>query len=272
VAITINSNPSTSTIFGNATPNCNATGQIYSVTNSTGSNYAWSVPSGAVITSGATGPNNSSITVDFSNSNGNISVIETDINGCVGTQQDLAIALVGCGCLVNIPDALFKNALVTNLAINTNADTEIQCTEASAFNGTINVDGLGINDLSGIEAFTSLSQLFCNNNNLTTIDVSANTALTRFQCVNNQLTAIDVSSNILFFLNKHKIPYLCFFGPLLKHIKNLPVLFVIKLHSPDLSNTRVDDIDKKFKLYVLISILFFSFKLSKIALLLIKNI
>ncbi len=35
-------------------------------------------------------------------------------------------------CVVNIPDANFKAALVANTAINTNGDTEIQCSEASS--------------------------------------------------------------------------------------------------------------------------------------------
>ena len=39
---------------------------------------------------------------------------------------------------VNIPDANFKAYLVGNTLINTNADTEIQQSEATAFTGTIN--------------------------------------------------------------------------------------------------------------------------------------
>ena len=40
-------------------------------------------------------------------------------------------------CTVNIPDTNFKANLVANTAINTNGDTEIQCSEASAFTGTM---------------------------------------------------------------------------------------------------------------------------------------
>ncbi|MDY8137856.1 leucine-rich repeat domain-containing protein [Aquimarina sp. 2201CG5-10] len=98
-------------------------------------------------------------------------------------------------CVVNIPDANFKNRLVGNTAINTNGDTEIQCSEASAFTGTLHVSGANITDLTGIEAFTALTELFCFSNQLTSIDVSSNTALTRLVCFGNQLTSIDVSSN-----------------------------------------------------------------------------
>ena len=38
---------------------------------------------------------------------------------------------------VNIPDANFKSYLIGNTAINTNADTVIQVSEATAFTGTI---------------------------------------------------------------------------------------------------------------------------------------
>lgn len=60
---------------------------------------------------------------------------------------------------VNIPDANFKAYLVGNSAINTNADTEIQVSEAMAFTGNIFASNLGITDLTGVEAFTSLDGL-----------------------------------------------------------------------------------------------------------------
>ena len=101
---------------------------------------------------------------------------------------------------VNIPDANFKNYLVNNSAINTNGDSEIQVSEASSFTGTINcssqnISGLTISDLTGIEAFTALTDLRCAYNQLTSLDVSSNTALTFFNCGYNQLTSLNVSSN-----------------------------------------------------------------------------
>lgn len=96
---------------------------------------------------------------------------------------------------VNIPDANFKAYLVGNTAINTNGDTEIQVTEATAFNGDIIIPSLSISDLTGIEAFTGLTGLACSNNQLTSLDVSSNTALGFLYCFNNQLTSLDVSNN-----------------------------------------------------------------------------
>ena len=98
---------------------------------------------------------------------------------------------------VNIPDANFKAYLVGNSAINTNSDTEIQVSEATAFTGTIsfNNNNSSISDLTGIEAFTALTFLYCSNNSLTTLDVSNNTNLTLLDCSSNSLTTLDVSNN-----------------------------------------------------------------------------
>jgi hypothetical protein len=96
---------------------------------------------------------------------------------------------------VNIPDANFKASLVSNAAINTNGDGEIQVTEAAAYNGYMYVVFLGIADLTGIEAFTALDSLACNSNTLTSLDVSSNTALVYLDCSVNPLSSLDVSAN-----------------------------------------------------------------------------
>ena len=97
--------------------------------------------------------------------------------------------------IVNIPDVNFKSYLVGNSSINTNRDTEIQVSEATPFAGSINCSGLGIFDLTGIEAFTALTNLNCNQNKLVSLDVSANTALIELDCSDNQLTSLVVSNN-----------------------------------------------------------------------------
>ncbi len=96
---------------------------------------------------------------------------------------------------VNIPDANFKAALVGNSSINTNGDGEIQITEATAFQGEINVSFKNISNLTGIEAFTGITTLNCSFNQLTTLNVSSNTNLTTLTLTLNQLTTLDVSSN-----------------------------------------------------------------------------
>ena len=107
----------------------------------------------------------------------------------------LALPLIGFGQNVNIPDANFKGYLLGNTAINTNGDTEIQVSEASAFTDTINCSWMSISNLTGIEAFTALTWLECSYNQLDSLDVSQNTALTTLWCFNNQLTSLNVSQN-----------------------------------------------------------------------------
>jgi len=98
-------------------------------------------------------------------------------------------------CIVDIPDANFKSFLVGNTEINTNGDTEIQCDEATAFTGVINCFNQNISDLTGIEAFVNIKELFCYNNQLSSLDLSNNTALEWLWCNDNQLSSLNVSNN-----------------------------------------------------------------------------
>lgn len=112
---------------------------------------------------------------------------------------------------VIIPDANFKYALLNNSGININMDSEIQFSEAAAYNGAINVSYLNILDLTGIEAFVALDSLNCAVNPLMSLDVSSNTLLSYLNCAGGcqsysadpwgtqfgLLTSLDVSNNTL---------------------------------------------------------------------------
>ena len=102
----------------------------------------------------------------------------------------LLVPMMSFGQNVYIPDANFKNYLVNNSAINTNGDSEIQVSEASSFTGSISCSSQNISDLTGIEAFTALTTLWCWSNQLTSLDLSNNTALTDLECGNNQLNCV----------------------------------------------------------------------------------
>ncbi|QSE99252.1 BspA family leucine-rich repeat surface protein [Fulvivirga lutea] len=98
-------------------------------------------------------------------------------------------------CVVNIPDANFKAALLANGSINTDGDpTEISYQEAEVINN-LQLAGLNISDLTGIEAFTALNVLAANNNNLTSIDLTNNESLDYLSLSGNDLTEIDLSNN-----------------------------------------------------------------------------
>lgn len=110
----------------------------------------------------------------------------------------IALSVIGFGATaqdVNIPDANFKAYLVGNPLINTNSDTEIQVSEAAAFTGNIFGTNLGITDLTGVEAFTSIEGLYVRDNNLGSFDVSACTALTYLDCQNTGISTLDISAN-----------------------------------------------------------------------------
>jgi Leucine-rich repeat (LRR) protein len=95
---------------------------------------------------------------------------------------------------VYIPDANFKARLIS-LGVDTNFDGEIQFTEA-AFTNEINVSGAQIADLTGIEAFTNITVLRCNQNSLTGLNINNLTNLETLDCSNNQITSLNISNLI----------------------------------------------------------------------------
>ncbi len=95
--------------------------------------------------------------------------------------------------VVYIPDVNFKSYLVVNTAINTNGDTEIQVSEAAVFMGTMDCSNKSISDLTGIEAFTAITELNCSGNHLSSLDVSECVQLTTLDCRSNNLGSLDVS-------------------------------------------------------------------------------
>jgi Secretion system C-terminal sorting domain len=97
-----------------------------------------------------------------------------------------------------IPDTNFEQALI-NQGIDTNGLTgDILNTDAAPLTSLL-VGSSGISDLTGIEAFTSLTFLNCGDNSLTSLDLSANTLLTTVSCNDNLLTSLNVSANTALF-------------------------------------------------------------------------
>ncbi|WP_010177316.1 T9SS type A sorting domain-containing protein [Aquimarina agarilytica] len=139
--------------------------------------------------------------VDYSN---------TNWNG-LSNKDDQAVYNETCSTRgILIPDDNFKEALLNYIpVIDINQDGQIQSFEATAFTGTMNVVNKDIADLTGIEHFTNITNLFCNNNSLTALDVSQNTKLTTLHCGFNDLSALDISKNtelidLFFSFNKIK--------------------------------------------------------------------
>ena len=92
----------------------------------------------------------------------------------------------------NFPDANFCSFVASSFDEDNDnylSDTEINAAE------NINCADKGISDLTGISHFTALKRLYCDDNQLTSLDVSKNTALTYLDCYDNQLTSLDISKN-----------------------------------------------------------------------------
>jgi len=92
---------------------------------------------------------------------------------------------------INFPDTNFRNSI---LAINNNATVLTANKIKSTY--SIDVSNKYIADLKGIEFFTALTSLKCNNNQLTSLDLSKLTGLEQLFCSNNQLRSINVQGLI----------------------------------------------------------------------------
>ncbi len=120
-------------------------------------------------------------------------IASTNISGIKVTCVDRVLT---ADVIANLPDVNFKNCLNGHrLSVYADEVTELACIKKS------------ISNISGIEYFTALTGLKLHNNQLTSIDVSANTALTTLWLSENQLTDIDLSTNAalttLFLYNNH---------------------------------------------------------------------
>lgn len=72
--------------------------------------------------------------------------------------------------IINFPDTNFKNALLNNYpVIDTNNDGEIQISEANAAT-SLNISNKGITSLQGLEYFTNITTLKCQENNFPVLD------------------------------------------------------------------------------------------------------
>ena len=60
----------------------------------------------------------------------------------------------------------------------------------------LDVSNQNIDSLIGIQDFTAITELNCNNNQLTSLDVSQNTVLSHLNCGGTQLSSLDVTQNL----------------------------------------------------------------------------
>lgn len=119
---------------------------------------------------------------DILDANGNACKALTIIpNNAVGTPIDEA----------HFPDAIFRNwILAQDYGILGYLPTTVSNVNY------IDVKDQGIADLTGIEYFTNLQELYCSNNKLTKLDVSKNTKLEVLHCEGNQISGTNMDALI----------------------------------------------------------------------------
>lgn len=95
--------------------------------------------------------------------------------------------------IVDIKDSKFGNYLF-NYGFDNNNDGFIQKTEAASVN-VLYLNNLEIKELSGIADFTLLDTLYCNNNNIDTLDLSKNANLKYLDCSFNKIKSLVLNTN-----------------------------------------------------------------------------
>lgn len=103
--------------------------------------------------------------------------------------------------IINIPDSFFKDALIQK-GIDTDGDNEISKLEALDVL-SLSLTSLTITNLSGIEEFKNLEELWCEETEITILDLSKNEELLQLTCSNCLLQKLDVSNTKITELDCH---------------------------------------------------------------------
>lgn len=99
---------------------------------------------------------------------------------------------------IHFPDPTFRQYILDTIDEDKNGTLDVMEQEqVNVIDLSGGYNGNKIYDLTGIEYFTMLETIICNNNQLTTLDVSKNTELRTLWCSGNQLTDLDVNQNTL---------------------------------------------------------------------------
>lgn len=102
-----------------------------------------------------------------------------------------------------VPDDNFELALL-NLGLDFVMDDQVETAAIDTIT-YLYIPGEDISDLTGIEDFILLEELFCDNNQLTTLDLSNNIHLVEVVCAYNNLVQMDVrngnNQNLFYFMS-----------------------------------------------------------------------
>lgn len=151
--------------------------------------------------------------------------------------------------IIDFPDSNLKARLLSavdgngiayhngsSFKIDSNNDNEIQVSEALMVNHLV-LYYSGISDLSGLEYFINLTHLNCNNNTISTLDLTPFTHLIGFDASYNSLTSLTISN--LPQLNN----FSCSYNQITTLVlSNLPNLFVVRCGNNLLTSLEVNNV------------------------------
>lgn len=150
----------------------------------------------------------------------------------------LGLVVVGNGMMVNdpivnIPDAPFKNDILTK-GFDLNSDGELQESEAKDI-FALQSNSLNIETVEGIQYFSNLINLKLIDNNLSELDVSNNINLRSLECQGNSISELELAPE-LEFLN-------CSQNNLMDvSLGDSPKLKVVSCHSNNLDYVEVSNL------------------------------
>lgn len=101
-----------------------------------------------------------------------------------------------CSQTIDIPDVNFENKLIS-LGIDRDGQNGKVYAVLIYDIKALNLSGSNITSLSGIEYFEDLTDLKCDINNLTSLDLSNNKLLESLSCNRNKIGSLDISNNKL---------------------------------------------------------------------------
>ncbi|MEL0456979.1 T9SS type A sorting domain-containing protein [Flavobacteriaceae bacterium SZ-1-7] len=141
---------------------------------------------------------NNTITAFNAMNNANLFCIQVDnianANAAAGWLKDVS-ASYNLICGTYVPDDNFEQALIDlNIDSDGTLNNFVPTADINALT-ILDVSGLGITDLTGIEDFLALQTLNCSNNTLSVLDLSDNVALQILNCSNNQIEYLNFASN-----------------------------------------------------------------------------
>ncbi|MEM6719888.1 MAG: lectin-like protein [Bacteroidota bacterium] len=143
------------------------------------------------------GANSTIVNLDIQNNSNLICVLADDENivntATVNADAQTRFSSVSCNYTA-IPDANFEAALEVFGYDDISGDGQVP---TSFINTVTNLDvsNTNISDLTGIEDFTALEELYITNNNLMSLDVSNNSALFNIAAAGNNIDTLNLGSN-----------------------------------------------------------------------------